>query len=234
MRSQNYALLSCFNKDGVADFAKRLSDLRWQLLASGGTAKCVTANGVPVRDIAELAGGSAILGHRVVTLSREVHAGLLSRDTPEDRRELERLGIPRIDLVCVDLYPLENEIKNPTSTLDSIIAMTDVGGPTLLHAAAKGQRIVICDPKDRAGLLVWLEADRPGEDVVRERLAAKAELTVSLYTGLVGAYRLGVRNIAFIDGIRRALSEVENPFAMSSREATHTSGADDVRADCGR
>lgn len=215
MKHERTALLAVFNKEGIVDFAKGLIDLRWRLLASGGTAKYLGDNGVIVRDVAELAGGQPILGHRVVTLSRRIHAGLLARDTREDRRELERLGVPLIDLVCVDLYPLEQEISKAGSTLESVIEMTDVGGPTLLHAAAKGQRIVLCDAKDRPRLLDWLHAGQPDQTIIMERLAGKAELTVSAYIALAGAYRIGEPNANFIEGIRRALCGLENPFAVA-------------------
>src|SRR5208283_4097843 len=99
------ALLSVFHKTGIVEFAKSLVALGWRILASGGTAKTLSEAGVTVQDVASLVGGQAILGHRVVTLSREVHAGLLARPTDEDAKEMEQLGIPYIDLVCVDLYP---------------------------------------------------------------------------------------------------------------------------------
>ncbi len=132
-------------------------------------------------DVAELVGGKAILGHRVVTLSREIYAGLLSRDTDEDRTELERLKIPRIDLVCVDLYPLSEEIAKQGSTLESVIEKTDIGGPTLLRAAAKGRRIVICDPADRSKVVQWLKDGKPDKDEFISQLAAKAEYAVAAY-----------------------------------------------------
>ncbi|RJQ29593.1 bifunctional phosphoribosylaminoimidazolecarboxamide formyltransferase/IMP cyclohydrolase PurH, partial [Candidatus Parcubacteria bacterium] len=110
------ALLSVYDKAGTANFARELVGLGWEILASSGTAKALADAGVPVRDVATLVGGGEILGHRVVTLSREIHAGLLARDTTEDREELKKLGIPWIDLVCVDLYPLQDEIRSPKAT----------------------------------------------------------------------------------------------------------------------
>ena len=105
-QAQN-ALISVYDKTGIEEFAGGLEDLGWHLYASGGTAKRIESAGVNVTDVAEIAGGDAILGHRVVTLSREVYAGLLA-DTkkPKDVEELGRLGIPLIGLACVDMYPL--------------------------------------------------------------------------------------------------------------------------------
>src|SRR6185503_2543333 len=104
------------NKQGIVEFAKELVGLGFGIMASGGTAKVLSEAGIEVTDVASLVGGEAILGHRVVTLSREIHAGLLARDTDEDRKELEALNIPWIDLVCVDLYPLTEEISKQAST----------------------------------------------------------------------------------------------------------------------
>lgn len=175
------ALLSVFHKDGIEPFARSLVSLGWTLYSSGGTAKVLTAAGIPVIDVATIVGGEAILGHRVVTLSREVHAGLLATVTDADIAELEALGIPRIDLVCVDLYPLKEEIARPESDRESVIEQTDIGGPTMLRSAAKGRRIVICDPNDRERVISWLRAGRPDEDVFITALAAKAEYIVADY-----------------------------------------------------
>src|SRR5208337_1636701 len=175
------ALLSVYHKKGIVEFAKALVALGWRILASGGTAKTLSEAGISVQDVASLAGGQAILGHRVVTLSREVHAGLLARVTEEDTKEMKRLGIPYIDLVCVDLYPLHDEIKKPGSTMESVIEKTDIGGPTMLRSAAKGRRIVICDPADRQFVIEWLQKGQPDKDKVITMLCAKAEYIVSEY-----------------------------------------------------
>ncbi|MDI6778085.1 MAG: hypothetical protein QMD77_02740 [Patescibacteria group bacterium] len=176
------ALISAYHKENIEKFAKKLVDLGWGILASGGTAKYLVEHGIKVRDVAKLVGGKAILGHRVVTLSREIHAGLMARpDVREDIEELERLGIPFIDLVCVDLYPLEEAIAKPDANCKSVIEATDVGGPTLIRSAAKGGRVVICDPSDRIGVI---EEIREIGDVSLERkkeLAAKAEYVISKY-----------------------------------------------------
>lgn len=183
------SLLSVYNKDGIVEFAKSLSvEFGFELLASGGTAKFLKEAGLKVTDVAELVGGGPILGHRVVTLSREVHAGLLAEDNEEDRTELKRLNIPFIDLVCVDLYPLEAEIIKPGATRESVIEKTDIGGPTMLRSAAKGGRIVICDSEDRDKVLMWLRQDCYNKDEFLRRLAAKAELTVAKYCAASASY----------------------------------------------
>src|ERR1700760_4554674 len=108
------ALLSVYDKTGIVDFAKGLVALGWQVYASGGTAKVIREAGLAVTDIAELVGGDAILGHRVVTLSREISAGLLAdKASQDDMAEMEKLSLPVIDLVCVDMYPLEEATGKP-------------------------------------------------------------------------------------------------------------------------
>src|SRR5579884_603882 len=127
------ALFSAYQKsDTLADLARALHERGWEILASAGTKAFLDAKSIPSTDVSTIV-GEPILGHRVVTLSREIHAGLLAR--VEDQSELDRLGIKRIDLVYVDLYPLTEEIAKPDATEASVIEKTDIGGPTLLRAA---------------------------------------------------------------------------------------------------
>jgi len=175
------ALISVFDKTGIEDFARILYGWGWDILASGGTAKYLAEHGVPVHDVANLVGGGAILGHRVVTLSREIHAGLLARRTDEDRAELKRLGIPWIGLACVDLYPLEAAINAEDTSDDSVIESTDIGGPTILRSAAKGRRIVISQPNQREMVLEWMRYGCRGHDMMINYLAAEAERVCAEY-----------------------------------------------------
>ncbi len=174
------ALISVYHKDGIIEFAQDLIALDFIIYASGGTFKYLKEHGVEAFPVADLVGGDAILGHRVVTLSREVHAGLLAKATETDIAELANLSIPRFDLVCVDLYPLEEEIAMPGSTRESVIEQTDIGGPTMIRSGAKGRRIVICDPEDRKLVIDWLKAGEP-EDTFVNDLCAKGEYTIARY-----------------------------------------------------
>ncbi len=182
------ALLSVYNKQGIIGFANSLLKLDFNLIASGGTSKALKEAGLLVTDIADLVGGGPILGHRVVTLSREVHAGLLAKDNEEDRAELERLGIPFIDLVYVDLYPLQEEINNPFATIESVLEKTDIGGPTMLSSGAKGRRIVISNNQDVPYVLGWLKKDCPNKDKFLNKLAVKADLLVAKYRAASAEY----------------------------------------------
>jgi phosphoribosylaminoimidazolecarboxamide formyltransferase/IMP cyclohydrolase len=181
MTKQKNALLSVFDKTGIVDFARTLIELNWNIYSSGGTAKALTDAGLAVTDVATLVGGSAILGHRVVTLSREIHAGLLARYIKEDEKEMAELGLPYIDLVCFNLYPLADEIANPKSTPESVVEKTDIGGPAALNSGAKGYRIVIGDPSDYEPVLAWLKDGQPDKDAFIRALAAKAYFTTSKY-----------------------------------------------------
>ena len=132
------ALLTSYEKnEALLRLAKMLVENGWNLLGSAGTTGFLKENGIACKDVADTV-GPPILGHRVVTLSREIYAGLLAA-TPEDFAEMKRMNISNIDLVYVNLYPLEKETQNPQATPESVLEKTDIGGPTLLRAAAKSR-----------------------------------------------------------------------------------------------
>lgn len=215
------ALISVFNKQGIDEFAKNLSDLGWKIYASGGTAKTIKDAGIDVTDTSELTRGGEILGHRVVTLSREIYAGILADKSEDHQKELESLGIPNIDLVCVDMYPLSEEIANPESTEQSVIEKTDIGGPTLLHAAAKGRRIVLSRPDYRVKTIEWLKAGKPDENKFLKELAAIAEHDVAEYL-IESANYLGEGETAGTIGRRIAAPNYgENPWQANAGLFVH-------------
>lgn len=199
---QPTALLSAYDKAGLEDFAEQLTTLGWKLLASAGTAKYLKEKGITARDISEIV-GAPILGHRVVTLSREIHAALLATDSPEDQAELDRLGIPRIDLVYVNLYPLQEEIAKPDCTLESVIEKTDIGGPTLLRSAAKGRRITICRSCEFRLALKYICGEYTNvpdlERKIISGLAGIAECEISKYCRASGNYHRTIGGRAFFD-----------------------------------
>lgn len=181
------ALLTSYEKDdALLSLANTLTEAGWGLLGSAGTAKYLEERGVPCRDVAEIV-GAPILGHRVVTLSRELHAALLS--ITEDAAELARLGVPKIDLVYVTLYPLEEAIaagKGP----EEIIEKTDIGGPTLLRSAAKGRRLALSSPSQIPEVVAWVkggESEAEREKLV-VRLAAAAERRAAEYAAASASY----------------------------------------------
>jgi len=192
VKQAGVALISVYDKEGITEFAEGLFKQGWKLYASGGTAQQIRDAKIPVSDVSELVGGGAILGHRVVSLSREVYAGLLADyDKPEDVAELKKLDIPFIDLVCVDMYPLEEEIAKAGVTVKDVIEKTDIGGPTLLRASAKGRRIVLSAQEQRKEVLQWLNDGKPDEGKFLEGLAARAEYEVTRYTMTLAKYMGG-------------------------------------------
>jgi len=203
------ALISVFDKTGVVAFAEKLERLGIIIYASGGTAKKLEGEGISVIDVAELVGGAAILGHRVVTLSREVHAGLLAQYMDADINELESLGIPMIDLVYNNCYPLPEEIAKAESTLESVIECTDIGGPTMLRSAAKGNRLVVHDPADLEPVLAYIKNGVEDTDYVNY-LAAKAEYYVAGYVMASAIYRGNGRYQGFAGELDRMCKYGEN------------------------
>jgi phosphoribosylaminoimidazolecarboxamide formyltransferase / IMP cyclohydrolase len=196
MATPENALISVFNKEGILEFAEGLHELDVNVYASGGTAKVISEAGVPVTDVSELVGGKAILEHRVVTLSREIHAGLLADQRSDMHvQELERLGIPLLGVVCVDMYPLRQAVEDGLDEPD-VIEKTDVGGPTMLHSAAKGRRVVLSRQNQRRTVLEWLREGQPDEENVLRTLAAIAEQEVASYIGESARYlsRLAMNN----------------------------------------
>lgn len=215
---QKNALLSVFNKDGIVEFARELKDLGWNLYASGGTAKLIQESGIDVTDAAQLVGGSAILGHKVVTLSREIHAGLMADlDDEVEVNELEDLNIPPIHLVAVDFYPLEEEIDTPGSTVESVREKTDIGGPTMLRSAAKGRRIVLSRADQRQVVIDWLKEGEPNRDEFISDLVATAEYECARYIGISAQYLGGHENV-YLTALKHAtkLKYGENPYQSPS------------------
>jgi phosphoribosylaminoimidazolecarboxamide formyltransferase/IMP cyclohydrolase len=179
------ALLSVYDKSGIAELAEGLHAAGWRVLSSGGTAREIAAVGVPVTDVAELTGFPAILGHRVVTLHPKVHGGILA-DTadPSHRADLAEYGIEPIDLVVVNLYPFAT---NPG------VELIDVGGPAMVRAAAKNHdRVaVVVDPADYDAVLTEIQTEGRLSFETRVELARKAFLTTSAYDADIVAWLEG-------------------------------------------
>lgn len=227
------ALLSVYDKTGIEAFAKGLAELGWQIYASGGTAKAIQAAGVDVVDVTSLVGGEAILGHRVVTLSREISAGLLAdKSSAEDMAEMEKIGLPVIDLVCVDMYPIDEAIAKDGASKDDVILQTDIGGPTMLRSAAKGRRIVLSHAEQREAVLEWLSAGKPGEDEFLDGLCARAEYEVARYVLTSAKYLGGTQVSGFAARLSAPTRYGENPqqaeagFYADNRAAIDPLGLD--------
>ena len=168
------AILSVHNKMGLLEFANALADLGWSLLASGGTAKLLRENNIPVSEVADYTKSPEILGGRVKTLHPAIHGGLLARPTQEDHQQLLDLGWDYIDLVAVNLYPFEETIAKPNVTYAEATENIDIGGVTLIRAAAKNHERVtlVCDPADYEFILAELHQGGISERT-RAKLAIK-------------------------------------------------------------
>ncbi len=185
------ALLSVYDKTGIVSFARELHRLDFELLASGGTAKLLTEEGIPVIPLEELTGFAEMLGHRVVTLHPAVHGGILARpDVPEDVADLAAHGIERIDLVCVNLYPFEQTVGRLDVEWDEAIEQIDVGGPALLRAAAKNHAhvIPICRPEDYETVLGELREAGDVSVETRRELAARVFTRTASYDSAVAGW----------------------------------------------
>lgn len=183
------AILSVHNKTGLVDFARALCDLGWTLLASGGTAKLLRENNIPVTEVADYTKSPEILGGRVKTLHPAVHGGLLARSTEEDHQQLLDLGWDYIDLVAVNLYPFEETIAKPSVTHAEAIENIDIGGVTLIRAAAKNHERVtlVCDPPDYDLVLNELRAGGISEKT-RTKLAIKGFTSTAHYDTAIQKY----------------------------------------------
>ena len=183
------AILSVHNKTGLLEFAKSLAALGWTLLASGGTAKLLHDNNVPVTEVADYTKSPEILGGRVKTLHPAIHGGLLARPTDEDHQQLLSLGWDYIDLVAVNLYPFEETIARPDVTYADAIENIDIGGVTLIRAAAKNHERVtlICDPADYNSVLAEIRSSGITEKT-RQRLAIKGFASTAHYDTAIHVY----------------------------------------------
>src|SRR4051812_28408427 len=154
------ALISVSDKTGIVDFARGLARVGVEIVSTGGTAAALREAGIEVRDVSELTGSPEILSGRVKTLPPRLHAALLAvRDDPEHMLTLEAEGIEPIDLVCVNLYPFERTVARQGVSETDAIENIDIGGPTMIRAAAKNHRAVavVVQPESYDAVLAELE-----------------------------------------------------------------------------
>jgi len=187
------ALLSVWDKTGIVDIARRLHEIGFELISTGGTLRAIADAGIPVRAVSDVTGNPEMLGGRVKTLHPAIHGGLLARrDRPDQMAELASYGIGTIDLVVANLYPFGEVVSRPGVTLDDALEHIDIGGPTMIRAAAKNfpAVLVLVDPSDYEPVLDALAAG--GLDGVpldmRRNLAAKAFAHVAAYDSVIAAY----------------------------------------------
>ena len=184
------ALLSVSDKSGIIEFARTLSERGVELLSTGGTAKLLADNGVPVIEVSDYTGFPEMMDGRVKTLHPKIHGGLLGRRGIDDE-VMQTNDIPAIDMVVVNLYPFEQTIARPDCDLPLAIENIDIGGPTMLRAAAKNYAAVtvVVDTVDYGSVLEEMQNnDGAVSDAIRFHLAVKSFEHTARYDGIIANY----------------------------------------------
>ena len=213
------ALISVSDKTGVVEFARGLTELGYEIISTGGTAKALSAAGVNNIGISDITGFPECLDGRVKTLHPAVHAGLLARrDLPEHMDQLKNLNINTIDIVAVNLYPFKQTISNEGTTLEEAIENIDIGGPTMIRSAAKNYRdvCVVVDPADYGEVISRLKAGALDVDF-KFGLMYKVFQHTAVYDTMISTYmreKLGIRfpdQITFAYEKKQGMRYGENP-----------------------
>jgi phosphoribosylaminoimidazolecarboxamide formyltransferase/IMP cyclohydrolase len=202
------ALISVSDKTGIVDFARQLATRGVELLSTGGTAKLLRDNDIPVRDVSDYTGFPEMMDGRIKTLHPRIHGGLLARRGIDDA-VMQQHGISAIDLVAVNLYPFEQTVARPGCDMATAIENIDIGGPTMVRAAAKNHAAVtvVVDSADYAAVLAEMRAnDGAIGPATRFRLAVKAFEHTARYDGAIANY-LGTIET---DGERRRFPHTYN------------------------
>ncbi|NEN98622.1 MAG: bifunctional phosphoribosylaminoimidazolecarboxamide formyltransferase/IMP cyclohydrolase [Moorea sp. SIO3I7] len=224
----NLALLSVSDKTGLIDFARQLvEELEFDLISSGGTAKALQSEGLPVTKVSDYTGFPEILGGRVKTLHPRIHGGILGRrDLPEDVAEMETNQIRPIDLVVVNLYPFEETVAKPDVSLAEAIETIDIGGPTLLRAAAKNYAhlTVLCNPSQYQDYLEELRQNGNQPSIeFRQACAIEVFGHTAAYDHAIASYLIGYedpvslpKRFTLSGQQRQSLRYGENPHQPAS------------------
>jgi phosphoribosylaminoimidazolecarboxamide formyltransferase / IMP cyclohydrolase len=228
------ALISVSDKSGVVDFCRELSQLGIEILSTGGTAKSLMEHKIPVTEVSDYTGFPEMMAGRVKTLHPKVHGGILGRRGIDDA-VMAANGISPIDMVVVNLYPFEQTIANPNCDLETAIENIDIGGPTMIRAAAKNHAdvAVIVDPADYAATVTELKtADNSLSDQTRFRLALKSFEHTARYDTAIAAYLGNLNGIQFPETLNlqfyrsQTMRYGENPHQKAAfyREKAPASG----------
>ena len=184
------ALLSVSDKTGLAELGKALVERGYEILSTGGSASVLRDSGISVTDVSEVTGFPECLSGRVKTLHPVIHAGILARrDNEEDMDFLKEQGIGAIDLVVVNLYPFKKTIMTPDVSIDEAIENIDIGGPTLIRAAAKNAKFVtvLSDPTDYESYIKVFDEAKDESNYLdfRLKMQAKAFRHTAYYDSLI-------------------------------------------------
>ncbi|GER74198.1 bifunctional phosphoribosylaminoimidazolecarboxamide formyltransferase/IMP cyclohydrolase [Weizmannia acidilactici] len=218
------ALISVSDKTGVVEFAKNLSGLGFEILSTGGTKKALEEAGVPVTGVEKVTGFPEILEGRVKTLHPNIHGGLLAKRIPEHEKQIREHGIKPIDLVCVNLYPFQQTIAKPDVTEEEAIENIDIGGPSMLRAAAKNFEYVtvVVDAADYSKVIDEIKEYGDVAKETKKALAAKVFRHTAAYDAYIANYmteRVGEENperVTFTYELKQTLRYGENPHQKAS------------------
>jgi phosphoribosylaminoimidazolecarboxamide formyltransferase/IMP cyclohydrolase len=195
MGKMQRALISLTDKSGIEEFAKQLQDLGIEILSTGGTAKKMRENGIAVKDVSEFTGFPEMLDGRVKTLHPKVHGGILYlRGNVSHEEQMAEHGLQQVDLVAVNLYAFDKAKADPGCTVANAIENIDIGGPTMLRAAAKNFQYVtvIVDPADYPQVVAEIKEHGNTTLKTRFRLAVKVFQLTSSYDMAIAAWLSGV------------------------------------------
>jgi phosphoribosylaminoimidazolecarboxamide formyltransferase/IMP cyclohydrolase len=218
------ALISVYDKSGVVEFARGLAERGVEICSTGGTESLLRESGVAATSVSEVTGFPEILGGRVKTLHPLIHAGVLAlRDDPEQMAEVERIGAQPIDVVAINLYPFREAASRDGASLADALENVDIGGVTLLRAAAKNftHVIPVCDPADYVTVLDELAAEGGVSLGIRRKLAAKCFQHCAAYDTHVASY-LRTSDELFPEQLTVAMSKIgelrygENPHQLAA------------------
>ena len=190
MATKKQALLSVSDKTGLVELAQALHELGYALIASGGSARTIREAGLAVQDVADLTKAPEMLGGRVKTLHPAVHGGILARNIESDQADMKSQGFQNIDLVVCNLYPFQETVAKEGVTLPEAVEQIDIGGVTLLRAAAKNHlRVtILCDPADYNTVLAELRGQGDTTLTTRQILALKAFQHTAVYDDAIANF----------------------------------------------
>ncbi len=187
------AIISVSDKTGIAEFAKELNKLGVELVSTGGTADLLNREGIPVTSASDVTGFPECLDGRVKTLHPNIHGGILAiRDNPQHMEKIKELGITPVDFIIINLYPFKETVQKPGVDFETCIENIDIGGPSMLRAAAKNHRdvTVITDPQDYALVLEELKNSGETSYETKFNLAKKVFEHTAAYDALIADYFL--------------------------------------------
>ena len=194
------AVVSVTNKEGIVEFAKFLSEQGAEIISTGGTAKLLRENGISVTEVSDYTGFPEMLDGRVKTLHPKIHGGILAQlDNKKHTEEMRKYEIKPINMVVVNLYDFESVYKNQGDIpLREALEQIDIGGPTLLRAAAKNfpYVVAVCDPADYPKLMEEIKRDGGISGLTRLALAKKVFEMISKYDAMIAK---------FLDGALKSL-----------------------------